>query len=37
MRLEDLISEGDKVVSRNTVTGTHSGDYMGHPQPTILR
>ena len=29
--IEDLISEGDKVVSRNTVTGTHSGDYMGHP------
>lgn len=29
--IEDLISEGDKVVSRNTVTGTHLGDYMGHP------
>jgi steroid delta-isomerase-like uncharacterized protein len=29
--IEDLIEEGDKVVSRNTVTGTHLGDYMGHP------
>ena len=29
--IEDLIAEGDKVVSRNTVTGTHQGDYMGHP------
>ena len=29
--IEDLISDGDKVVSRNTVTGTHMGDYMGHP------
>jgi steroid delta-isomerase-like uncharacterized protein len=29
--IEDLIAEGDKVVSRNRVTGTHRGDYMGHP------
>ena len=29
--IEDLIAEGDKVVSRSTVTGTHQGDYMGHP------
>lgn len=29
--IEDLIAEGDKVVSRNTVTGTHRGDFMGHP------
>jgi steroid delta-isomerase-like uncharacterized protein len=29
--VEDLIEEGDKVVSRNTVTGTHQGEYMGHP------
>ena len=29
--IEDLIEEGDKVVSRNTVTGTHQGDYMGLP------
>lgn len=29
--IEDLIAEGDKVVSRNTVTGTHHGEYMGVP------
>jgi steroid delta-isomerase-like uncharacterized protein len=29
--IEDLIADGDKVVSRNTVTGTHRGDFMGHP------
>ena len=29
--IEDLIEEGDKVVSRNMVTGTHQGDYMGIP------
>jgi steroid delta-isomerase-like uncharacterized protein len=28
---EDLIAEGDKVVSRNTVTGTHQGEYRGLP------
>jgi hypothetical protein len=28
---EDLIEEGDKVVARNTVTGTHHGEYMGLP------
>jgi predicted ester cyclase len=28
--VEDVIAEGDKVVSRHTVTGTHrGGDYMG--------
>lgn len=27
--IEDLIEEGDKVVARNTVTGTHQGEYMG--------
>jgi predicted ester cyclase len=27
--VEDMIVEGDKVVSRNTVTGTHQGEYMG--------
>jgi steroid delta-isomerase-like uncharacterized protein len=31
--VEDLIEEGDKVVCRNTVTGTHRGEYMGL-QPT---
>jgi predicted ester cyclase len=29
--VEDVIAEGDKVVSRNTVTGTHQGEYMGIP------
>ncbi len=29
--VEDLIEEGDKVVGRNTVTGTHLGEYMGLP------
>lgn len=29
--IEDLIAEGDKVVSRNIVTGTHRGEYMGLP------
>jgi MFS transporter, DHA2 family, methylenomycin A resistance protein len=27
--VEDLIAEADKVVGRNTVTGTHHGEYMG--------
>jgi predicted ester cyclase len=27
--IEDLVEEGDKVVCRNTVTGTHQGEYMG--------
>ena len=29
--VEDLIAEGDKVVSSNSVTGTHRGEYMGIP------
>jgi steroid delta-isomerase-like uncharacterized protein len=29
--VEDVIAEGDKVVSRNSVTGTHEGEYMGIP------
>ncbi len=29
--VEDVIAEGDKVVCRNTVTGTHHGEYMGLP------
>jgi steroid delta-isomerase-like uncharacterized protein len=29
--VEDLIAEGDRVVSRNTVTGTHQGEFMGIP------
>ncbi|MGX5188920.1 ester cyclase [Streptomyces avermitilis] len=27
--VEEMITEGDKVVSRNTVTGTHRGEYQG--------
>ncbi|BDM74402.1 hypothetical protein HEK616_78890 (plasmid) [Streptomyces nigrescens] len=29
--VEETIAEGDKVVSRNTVTGTHRGEYQGLP------
>lgn len=29
--IEDVIAEGDKVVGRNSLTGTHKGDYMGLP------
>ena len=29
--VEDVLAEGDKVVCRNTVTGTHQGVYMGVP------
>src|SRR5579875_676053 len=29
LAVEDIIAEGDKVVVRNTVTGTHRGPYMG--------
>jgi steroid delta-isomerase-like uncharacterized protein len=29
--VDDLIEEGDKVVERDTVTGTHQGEYMGVP------
>jgi predicted ester cyclase len=31
VELEDLIEEGDKVVARNTVTGTHQDKYRGLP------
>ncbi|MFI6938664.1 ester cyclase [Streptomyces sp. NPDC050418] len=31
VRIEDLIAEGDKVVARNKVTGTHLGEYRGLP------
>ncbi|MGH3445665.1 MAG: ester cyclase [Nocardioidaceae bacterium] len=27
--VEELIAEGDKLVVRNTVTGTHQGEYLG--------
>jgi steroid delta-isomerase-like uncharacterized protein len=29
--IEDLIEEGDKVVEKDTVTGTHRGEYNGLP------
>jgi hypothetical protein len=29
--VEDLLAEGDKVVARQTVTGTNSGEYRGMP------
>jgi steroid delta-isomerase-like uncharacterized protein len=29
LTVEDLIGEGDKVVGRTTVTGTHQGEFMG--------
>ena len=29
--IEDLIAEGDKVVARITMTGTHIGDFFGIP------
>lgn len=28
--VEDLIAEGDRVVARNSVTGIHRGEYLGH-------
>ena len=31
LTIEDMIAEGDKLVSRNTVTGTHRGEYLGLP------
>jgi steroid delta-isomerase-like uncharacterized protein len=30
-RIDDLIAEGDKVVARTTMTGTHLGDFFGIP------
>lgn len=27
--IEDMIAEGDKVVARLTITGTHKGEFMG--------
>jgi steroid delta-isomerase-like uncharacterized protein len=30
-QIDELIAEGDKVVARCTVTGTHSGDFFGIP------
>jgi predicted ester cyclase len=30
-KVEDLVAEGDKVVARMTVHGTHQGEYQGIP------
>src|SRR5215216_3001739 len=30
-RIDDLIAEADKVVARVTMTGTHTGEFMGIP------
>ena len=29
--VEDVIAEGDRVVTRNLVTGTSQGEHLGHP------
>jgi hypothetical protein len=29
--IQDVIAEGDKVVVRNVVSGTHNGEYLGIP------
>ena len=29
--IEDMIAEGDKVITRGVFTGTHTGDFMGIP------
>ena len=34
--VEDVIAEGDRIAARNSVTGTHQGEYMGIP-PTGRR
>jgi predicted ester cyclase len=31
LEAEDVIAEGDKVVVKDTVTGTHRGEFMGNP------
>jgi steroid delta-isomerase-like uncharacterized protein len=31
MTIDDMVAEGDKVVMRYTLTGTHKGEYMGIP------
>jgi predicted ester cyclase len=36
MRIDDLIAEGDSVVGRFSCSGTHTGDWLGHP-PTGRR
>lgn len=36
MEVVELIAEGDKVVGRFTCSGTHLGEWLGHP-PTVRR
>ena len=36
MRIDDLIAEDDTVVGRFSCSGTHTGDWLGHP-PTGRR
>lgn len=31
--IEDMVAEGDKVVTRYTFRGTHTGDFMASPPP----
>jgi steroid delta-isomerase-like uncharacterized protein len=31
LTVADMIAEGDKVAARGSITGTHTGDYMGIP------
>lgn len=31
VEMEDLIAAGDKVIARNTVTGTNTGSFVGQP------
>jgi steroid delta-isomerase-like uncharacterized protein len=31
MTIEDIMAEGDKVVTRSTMRGTHQGEFMGIP------
>ncbi|MFD0475720.1 ester cyclase [Nonomuraea thailandensis] len=33
VEIEDVIAEGDRVACRNTVTGTHRGEYRGSRRP----
>ena len=33
-RIDDLLSDGDRVVARLTLSGTNTGDYRGLPAPT---